>query len=83
MILKFSFKNIRISKNISQEELANRCNLSQSYISELENNSSKRKSPTLNTVANIATQLNVCPKDLLICDCEKCRKEKSDKQTVI
>lgn len=79
MVFEFSFKNIRISKNITQEELANRCNLSQSYISELENNSSTHKSPTLNTVRDIAIQLDVCPKDLLVCDCEKCRNKKSDK----
>lgn len=78
MVFEFSFKNIRISKNITQEELANRCNLSQSYVSELENNSSTGKSPTLDTVKKIAMQLDVCPKDLLICDCEKCRNEKSD-----
>ena len=43
-------KQMRTLLNLTQEELANRCELTKSYISQLENN---KTSPSLNTLASI------------------------------
>lgn len=57
---------------MTQKELSFMTDLSQSYISELETNG-KIVNPTLSTINELAKALNVCPKDLLHCDCEKCK----------
>lgn len=62
IIIKLNFKEKRLLKKLSQKQLAIRCNLTQSYISDLENNF---KSPTLRTVASIAQALEVHPFELL------------------
>lgn len=66
-MIKVHIKAIRRSKNITQEELANKSSLSQSYISAIENN---KTSPTLDCLESIATALKVCAIDLLDCDCK-------------
>lgn len=53
-----ALKEYRINNNLSQEELANMCNLDRTYISLLE--TCKRK-PTLNVIFNICEHLNVKP----------------------
>ena len=60
--IKFKLKNMRHLHNVTQDELAKRTGLSQSYISKL---SLELKSPTLEIVALIATALNICPFDLM------------------
>lgn len=64
-------KKARKRSQLTQEELSFRTDLSQSYISELETNS-KVVNPTLSTINELAKALNVCPKQLLHCDCAKC-----------
>ena len=54
-------KNVRIKKGISQSKLAKMAKISQSYLSELENN---KKSPTLRVLCKIAEALNVTPSEL-------------------
>lgn len=51
-------KEIRIKRSMTQEELAEKAKIKQSYISQLESNA---KSPTLRVVFRIAEALNVCP----------------------
>ena len=63
--IKLNIRNIRITHNLSQKELAKRCGLSQSYVSRL---SLGLKSPTLDILALIATALNVHPCDLIVID---------------
>lgn len=69
-MLKVAIKNIRKFKGVTQEELALRTGLSQSYLSELERSDSLAN-PTFKTVETIAEALDVCPLDLLSCDCDK------------
>lgn len=69
-MIHFDIKNIRRLKGITQEELAFKTGLSQSYISELEAKHSIAN-PTIQTLEIIAKALDVCPLDLLQCDCNK------------
>lgn len=49
-------KEIRKDKKFSQKEFAELCNISQTYLSQIENN---KKDPNISTLKNIATHLNV------------------------
>ena len=68
----FNIKSIRLSRNISQEELALRIGCSQYYISQLERNNAN---PTIDILYKISKALNCCIKDLISCDCPSCREE--------
>lgn len=57
----FSLKKIRISKELTQYQLAKKSEISQSYISEIEN---LLKSPTLETIEKLANALQVHPYEL-------------------
>lgn len=59
---KLNLKYVREQKKISQKELAERLNISQGYISEIEKN---LKSPTVRVLYEIANALEVCPHSLL------------------
>ena len=56
-------KTTRKRQKITQKELAKRCNLSQSFLSELENKNNK-KNVTIKQVIKIADGLNLNPRDL-------------------
>lgn len=56
-------KTTRKRQNLTQKELAKRCNLSQSFLSELENKYNK-KNVTIKQIIKIADGLNLNPKDL-------------------
>lgn len=56
-------KTTRKRQKITQKELAKRCNLSQSFLSELENKYNK-KNVTIKQIVKIADGLNLNPKDL-------------------
>ena len=56
MNLGNAIKSRRVSKGINQLELANRCNITQSYLSQIENN---LKEPNLSTLKKIAEVLEV------------------------
>ena len=56
-------KTTRKRQKITQKELAKRCNLSQSFLSELENKNNK-KNVTIKQIIKIANELNLNPKDL-------------------
>lgn len=67
-MLTLKIKEIRISKNISQEELAKRVGCDRSYISKLENNKTN-STTTLHMLDNIIKALNVTPHDIFdFCD---------------
>lgn len=68
-MIKFHLKRKRQEKLISQEKLSFLTGLSQSYISQLENGT---KEPTLQALNNIAKALNICPLELLSCNCHEC-----------
>lgn len=55
-------KEVRLSKNLSQIQLAKKAGMSQSYLSELESN---KKSPTLRQLCKLADALNVKPDELV------------------
>ncbi|KLU74225.1 helix-turn-helix domain-containing protein [Clostridium botulinum] len=61
--IEFLLKNLRNKKNLTQKELARRCNLSQAYLSLLETNS---RSPKLITIEKIANVLEVDPFEFII-----------------
>ena len=52
---------LRRSKNLSQEELADKCGIHRTYIGALERG---EKSPTLNTIEKIANALEITIKEL-------------------
>lgn len=62
-------KNLRIIKNLTQEELAERTDLSKGYISQIE---SQHASPSMETFLNILNVLGTSPSDFF-------KKEKKDK----
>lgn len=57
-----NLKKIRTAKNLTQEELAHRCDLPLSQIGRFERGV---RSPTLSTILILARGLKVEPKDLL------------------
>lgn len=67
---KISFKNIKMyrkMKNYSQSKLAEEVGTSITKISRLEND--REKFPRLDVVEKIGDVLEVCPFDLMTCDC--------------
>jgi transcriptional regulator with XRE-family HTH domain len=54
-------KEYRKKLGLTQEELAQKAKMNQSYLSQLERNLPHAKSPTLRMIFNIANALNVCP----------------------
>ena len=55
-MIELFIKKIRIEKNLTQEELSQKSGISESYISELENN---LKMPTILTLCRLAEALEV------------------------
>jgi len=49
-------KSIRQEKNVKQKELAKTCNISVTYLSQIENN---KKDPTLSTLTEISKNLGI------------------------
>lgn len=60
---KLKIKNVRRRKRVSQKELAKKLNMSQNYLSELENGKYDIK---LSVLCEIAKVLDVLPEDLYI-----------------
>lgn len=56
-------KSIRKKLNMSQVELANKSGITQAYLSALENG--VKRNPSIKTLGNIATALNVQVTDLI------------------
>lgn len=69
--MKLEIRKYRKYKRMTQKQLAIKSNLSQSYLSMLENNK-HYKSPTLATIESISKSLEICPVLLLGVDCNKC-----------
>lgn len=69
---KLKIKQYRINKHIRQFELAKKLNISQNYLSELEHVKYPIK---ISTLYKIAKALDVCPKDLIECNCPICKKK--------
>lgn len=61
-----SIKKFRIKMNLTQEELANKLNVTRQAISKWENNKGE---PDLNMLRNIATALSVTVEELLDGEC--------------
>lgn len=55
-------KEYRTNANISQEELAFRCELDRTYISLLERG---KRNPTLNVLFNICTAIEISPSEFI------------------
>lgn len=73
-MLYIDIKKSRKVKNISQADLVQKTGLSQSYISELESNPNA-KNPTIKVINQIAEALDVCPLEIIDCNCNKCSGE--------
>lgn len=69
MEIGVKIKRLRLQKNLSQEELADRCELTKGYISQLEN---ELCSPSIATLEDILTALGTTPADFF-------RDEKEEK----
>ena len=61
-IFRKNVKTFRKSKNLTQEQLAELCDLSTNYIGDIERN---RRKVTIDTIEKIANGLNISPADLL------------------
>jgi len=61
MDYKLQIKKYRMLRRMTQTELAKKANVKQSYISQLEKNSGRIKSPTLRVIFKLAAALEVCP----------------------
>lgn len=61
-ILSTNIKKYRADLNISQEELAFKCELHRTYISDVERNN---RNISIDNIEKIANALNVAPADLL------------------
>ena len=57
-----AIKSIRLSKNLSQEDLASLCELDRTYISGLER---QVRNPTVNTIQKIIDSVGVSERDFL------------------
>lgn len=76
MSIKLNFKHLRKLKRISQQNLAIRLGISQTYLNQLENNTYNIKySPRLELLERLAQELGGCFLDIVECDgnCERCR----------
>lgn len=74
MFFIINLKKIRKEKGLSQKELAKLSGISQQYIADLEK-STRIKSPTLDTIAQISIALNICVYSLINFNCiEHCKK---------
>ncbi len=61
-IFRKNVKSFRKSKNLTQEQLAELCDLSTNYIGDIERN---RRKVTIDTIEKIANGLKISPSDLL------------------
>lgn len=61
--MKNNIKNLRKNKKISQQELANRCNVTRQTINAIENN---KYDPTLQLAFSLSKHLNSTVDDLFI-----------------
>ena len=61
-ILAFNMRFYRAKLDISQEELANLCELHRTYISDIERCT---RNVSIDNIARISTALNISPSDLL------------------
>jgi transcriptional regulator with XRE-family HTH domain len=57
-------KNARIKKKMSQIKLANKLNISQSYLSQLEHNKRYYKNVTIDLIKKISIELELDPIDV-------------------
>ena len=57
MLLGTKIKDLRLQRNLTQEELADRCELTKGYISQLENDLT---SPSIATLGDILSALGSC-----------------------
>ena len=74
-MINTKIKIYRKIKNLTQRQLAIKCNLTQGYISLLENN---LESPTLRTLEIIAKALDICILELIEFNCTiNCAKLKN------
>ncbi|APU61252.1 XRE family transcriptional regulator [Clostridium botulinum] len=71
---KINVEEYRKKNFISQNKLAKKINISQSYLSAVER---ELKSPTLRMLYRIAKELDVCPRLLIRCkiECKECNKK--------
>lgn len=71
---KINIKKYREKKGLSQNKLAKKIGVSQSYLSALERD---EKSPTMRMLFKIANELNICPRLIIECtiSCTECNKE--------
>lgn len=78
---KLYIQHYRKLKRMTQDELAEKCNLNRSYISKIErDNSIRTHSPRLTTIENIALELKVCPNSILRYMCQSCTINKDCKK---
>jgi transcriptional regulator with XRE-family HTH domain len=73
-------KNFRRKKKLTQSQLAQLIGSSLGYIHEIEVG---KKTPSLAMIYKLAHALEVCPKDLIKCECNTCVKCYNDSNDVI
>lgn len=70
-IFRLKIKEFRGKRGLTQEELAYLTGLSQGEISQLEKNVAKAN-PTLEVIYNLSQALQICPKQIITCNCPTC-----------
>lgn len=73
-VILVNLKYWRIKKGLTQLQLATLIDTSPGYIHEIERG---KKVPSLEMLYRLGESLNVCPKELLKCNCLKCEECKN------
>lgn len=76
--MKLEIRKYRRYRRLSQKKLAELSGLSQSYVSQIESNK-YHKMPTITTLLQIGSVLEVCPALLINYDCNNCFLSTKDK----
>lgn len=71
-MIKLNIKQYRKKNKITQNQLAIKSNVSQTYISRLENNVARYESNDRDRFIAICKALDVCPSEVIIHDCNNC-----------
>lgn len=71
-MIKLNLKKYRKKNKITQDQLAIKSNVSQAYISRLENNNFRYSSNERDKFMAICKALGVCPSEVIIHDCNSC-----------
>lgn len=71
-MIKLNLKHYRNKLKLTQNDLAIKANLNQTYVSRLENNNFRYKTNERDKFIAICKALKVCPSQVIVHDCNNC-----------